>query len=640
MNDENQLCNPPIEDKPEPAHVLWLRATPNDLASVDFEAPIETSKSADSRELGDLLRAAQGDVEDTPNARVFAMLSAVAGMAFKPSDRNEPFGAMIVWADGRRSAIPADFRGPALAALIPAAEKAKHPVLRARLSDLCWILDLKQGKLANAAIRAYVDVIKKVDKNELSFPHDQGNGVLKHDACDLLRRALQIGKAVGWDKEEAIAARETLTELRARAVRTRQPIPSLWFSELDLDFGVSDPAAVGKDIEGLIGALSAEADSHTIVELWRLAARAYHFARRENDKNRCRAAAAERLVLIAEAQPMAMIASSNLSDAILELHGLPGKMDRRKELRHRLVDIQAGISEEMSGFSHPLDLEDLIKTIEAKMRRPTLRDQLFVFAGLAQSPDPVQLTKAAAESMRKYPLASLFSASHHDHEGKVIHRTTGAGFGDDANASAVANQIAQDEGIRRQITAFGQIEVARQSIMAERFLSDDTFIPLFLHSPFVPRDLVRTFSRGFLRFFQGDYVSALYILTPLLENSLRHVLKDCGHDVSKFDDATQTQEDRTISSLFDQMRGELDAVFGKAITADIERLFLKKPGPYLRHSVSHGLLHDGDPYGHNAIYACWLIFHLCLLPLFPVRDQIQLPYDAPETETAEPSAPA
>ena len=622
MNDENQPDNQPIEEKPETAPPLWLRATPDDLASVDFETPIADLTSADSRELSDLFRAAQGDVENTPDARLYAMLSAATGMAFKPSERNEPFGAMIVWADGRRSAIPSDFQGPPLEVLMVAAEKANHLVLRARLADLCWILDLKQGKLARAAITAYVDIVKKIDTGGLSFPHDRGNGTLKHDARDLLRRALQISKAVGWEKEEAVAAREILADLRARTIKTRQPIPALWFNGLDLDVGVSDPAAVGKDIEELIGALPAEADPHTVVDLWRLAARAYHFARRDDDKNRCRSAAAERLVVMAEAQPMAMMASSILSDAISELHGLPGKKDRRKELRHRLVDIQAGIAEEMSGFSHSIDLEDLAKIVEAEMRLPTLRDQLFMLAGLAQSPDPGQLAEDAAKCLREHPLSSLFSVSHHDHEGKVIHRTSGAGFGDEANASAIANQVAQDEGFRRQVTASGQIEVARQAIMAERFLSDNTFIPLLLHSPFVPRDLVRTFSRGFLRFFQGDYISGLYILTPLLENSLRHVLKAYGHDVTKFDDATQMQEERTISSLFDQMRGELEAVFGKAITADIERVFLKKPGPYLRHAVSHGLLHDGDPYGHNAIYGCWLIFRLCLLPLFAVREQI------------------
>jgi hypothetical protein len=110
----------------------------------------------------------------------------------------------------------------------------------------------------------------------------------------------------------------------------------------------------------------------------------------------------------------------------------------------------------------------------------------------------------------------------------------------------------------------------------------------------------------------------------LLENSLRHVLKSHGHDVTVFDNATQTQQDRTISSLFEQMRPELDAVFTRPITGDIDRVFLLRPGPCLRHAVAHGLLHDSSPYGWDAIYACWLIFRLCLLPLFAHREELGL----------------
>jgi hypothetical protein len=113
----------------------------------------------------------------------------------------------------------------------------------------------------------------------------------------------------------------------------------------------------------------------------------------------------------------------------------------------------------------------------------------------------------------------------------------------------------------------------------------------------------------------------------LLENSLRHVLKSHGHEVTKFDDSKMIQEDRTISSLFEQMRDELDSIFGRAVTSDIENVFLRKPGPYLRHALSHGLLHDGAPYTDDAIYGCWLLFHLCMLPLFPYRTQIVLPFD-------------
>ncbi|MEA2874933.1 MAG: hypothetical protein QOF14_129 [Hyphomicrobiales bacterium] len=270
-------------------------------------------------------------------------------------------------------------------------------------------------------------------------------------------------------------------------------------------------------------------------------------------------------------------------------------------------------------------MRDIIKQVEEDVAGRRLRDQLFAFAALADSPDPAELAREASESIQAHPLSSLFGASHHDHEGKVIHRSAGGGFGE-GDDEAIQRQIAQSESLRRKLASSGAIEVALHVIAQEHFLSDDTFQALLSYSPFVPPDLLRTFSRGFARFFLGDFVSALYILTPLLENSLRHILKAHGHDVTIFNDATQTQEDRTISALFEQMRSELDAVFGLAITTDIENVFLKKGGPHLRHALSHGLLHDGTPHGDDAIYACWLIFHLCLRPLFPYRAQLELPY--------------
>ncbi len=141
--------------------------------------------------------------------------------------------------------------------------------------------------------------------------------------------------------------------------------------------------------------------------------------------------------------------------------------------------------------------------------------------------------------------------------------------------------------------------------MSRHFLPEDLLASLLQQSPFVPPELVATFSRAFLRFFQGDFASAIYILTPLLENSLRHLLKAYGHDVTTFDDATQTQQSLTITQLFGQMREELDAAFTKPITTDIENVFLNRPGPHLRHDIAHGLVHDGMPYGPDAIYG-WL----------------------------------
>jgi hypothetical protein len=75
------------------------------------------------------------------------------------------------------------------------------------------------------------------------------------------------------------------------------------------------------------------------------------------------------------------------------------------------------------------------------------------------------------------------------------------------------------------------------------------------------------------------------------------------------------------------MSGELEAFFGKPLLADLDHVFNARPGPALRHSLAHGLLHDRTPYDANAIYGCWLMFHICVAPLHHIRDQLQLPFD-------------
>jgi len=630
LSDERPTTDENLRDVAPPPPP-WARATIDDVSQVDFEELVRQSNSADAAELGDLFRSALPDTQpepETPAFRVYSMLAAVMGMQFKANEPNDPFAAMVVWADGRRSAIPADFRGT-IDALAVTAERAQHPVLQARLADLCWLLDRKRGRLGVSAATAYVEVVSRVDAGTLKFRFDETEiGALRHEARDLLKRALFIGRGTGMDKKGPSDAQRLAVELRKRAIEKQQTSPALMFGRLDLHFGISDATQVGNDIEGMIAGLAAGADDHTLVELWRLSAKAYHRAKLDDDKNRCRMAAAELLVAMAKRQPSAMLAAHTITEAIRELHGVPGSKDRRKELRHLLVDIQAGIADEMSPFAIPMNLEEIAREVEQRMQQPTLLDKLFTFAALSHSPDPDQLIAEAERSIREHPLSSLFGASHHDREGKVIYRSEGANFGDTRDDSALRQQVARDEGIRRHITASAEIEVARQSIVSNHYLSEEIFAVLLEISAFVPQGLVMTYSHGLTCFFRGDFISGLYILTPLLEASLRHVLKAHGHDVTKLDDATKIQEDRTISALFEQMRPELDSIFGRAITTDLENVFLKKPGPYIRHSIAHGLFHDGEPFSDDALYACWLMFQLCMIPLFKHREHIRLPFDA------------
>jgi lysyl-tRNA synthetase class 1 len=602
-------------------------ASPSDVKEVDFEAPIRYLAVADYHEVARCFRSAipidsAGQAENSPAGRVFSMLNAITGMLFQPERASEPFGAMLILTDGRRSAVPEDFAGAPVETLALLAECSTNPLLKARLSDVCWLLDRKRGALAGSAIAAYIDIVQKVDNGELKLPFEEKGSGLDHECCDYLRRTLQIGRSIGWDKPEVIRARDMVAVLRKRSCDKRTPNAIGWFAKLDLDFRVSDAKDVADCLDSALKVLGSDLDSTTAAGLWNLAARAYRAAKRDEDAGRCQAEAAECFVRQSELDSSALIAAHHLSAAIAQLHGVTAKKARRTELRHRLIDIQSKISDEMSPFAQEMDMREIIKKVEEGVADLGLLDSLFVFADFVRSPKSEELEREAIEAIKKHPLSSLFGKAHLDFEGKTTHRTEGANFGANDNSSAVSEQIAQNESIRRNLIVSAYLDVVRRSIVEKYYLSEDVAFSLLQHSLFVPPNQRATFSRGIVSFFRGDFVSGLYILTPLLESSLRHVLKAHGHDVSIFDDATQTQKDRTLSSLFEQMRPELEQIFSQAIVADIERTFLQPPGPSIRNSLAHGLLHDGSPFGTDAIYACALIIRLCLVPLFPHRERL------------------
>jgi hypothetical protein len=81
-------------------------------------------------------------------------------------------------------------------------------------------------------------------------------------------------------------------------VTRRLAAPLIWFAELALDFGVSDPRPVAAGIEEVLP--TADVGFHARTSLWRLAARAYHAAKRAPDTHRCLAEAAEAMVAEAD----------------------------------------------------------------------------------------------------------------------------------------------------------------------------------------------------------------------------------------------------------------------------------------------------------------------------------------------------
>jgi hypothetical protein len=603
------------------ADIPWAQASIDDAAAFDFSLPPSTETEASAHVLGRIYRMEQeASVEDgkpdESRARVLSMLASALQMHEQLHLPKSPYGPMMQMED-RRTAVPADWQGGSVAVLECLGEKAINPVIRARLFDVAWYLQRNRVQTGHQAAGAYLDMASGVCAEILVDSTDaQVPGIKTVTLENALRRGLQICGQLRPNEPELSALTAFVLESTDRFEAAGEHEALLAMLTLAYDFELGDQSACAARIERVADVETKggpNAKSSTLV----LAAKAWRRVKDVEAHERCFMRASEVLVAHAKSIEHAFSASHWLQQAIDLLRGLrsPAAKERKRDLRIDLIRMQAAAEDEMGVFEHPIDLTRIIEDTTARLKGVTLIDGLFVLASIIRSREPAELIAEARRSIAQHPLSAMFGVQQHDADGYVRYRAQGAAPGQES-PEALEHHISRDESTARSLIVEGQIRVVIRNL-AERFpIGKEDLLPLCRESPFVPTDLSRTYARGLTAFCHGDMTAALAILTPLLEASLVYVLKGHDIDVVRHDEDAGTQEDMTITQLFKNHREELDTIFGEAITADIDRVFLARSGPGLRHAVAHGTMSDLTPYTTDAIYACWLIFHLCLLPLF------------------------
>ena len=607
------------EDGPNQGIAIVTR---EDFVAAGLEAPIRDSSKVDCSSLADLYHTASAQHAESGNeiaARVFRLVANVARMHFKPEDRAEPYGPVRVLVDGSRSMVPADLRGDQSDVFAAIAAGIQNPGLRARLSDVAWHNNRKLPDMAQLAIAAYCDAVEAVleGKAEL-FPHKRTAS--SRGTAKMLHRACQIARTTGWKDPESARLKTLVSTTTLDAFNRKDHRGFQDTAELLLNFRIDEPADLAKHAETLVTTNSP--DAFTSRELWELAARAYRQSGNDAERDRCLVSAAECLVALAVGEGgRGMVAASHLMDAIEALRRIPNTAERRQQLEPRLREAQASIRDEMGIISTPVDLTDLVEAARESVGGLSLAQAFAVFAQLDSSPEPAALQEEVQKQAEETVLASLIPMSIVDNEGKVVSKSPAlVGDGED-DAHSIHHSVARNEALRRQLTASGLIDPARRLIQEDHPLDQRDFLPLVAMSPFVPADRASLFSLAFARFFGGDFISALHILVPQIENSLRYILKQAGKEPSAIR-SDMTQENRNLSVMLTKDRESLEEVFGSAIVYEIENLFDFRGGPALRHQLAHGLVSGDECYGTDAIYASWFIFRLCCLPVLDHWDNL------------------
>ncbi|WGM39952.1 hypothetical protein AMEJIAPC_02892 [Caulobacter sp. NIBR1757] len=391
-------------------------------------------------------------------------------------------------------------------------------------------------------------------------------------------------------------------------------------AEIGVHFDLLALADAAADAEKVAAGGTDHAYAMAVRGVWEFGAALYERIGDDAGRQRCKKGALGQILAQRDKAHSPAAAGHMVLEALQAMRGIDGLESQEVELEAELRRLQKAALKDMAPYKIEFDFSDGHRFTEELYANLPFSKAMIQFAFLSDSRSREELRAEALQSLKDFPLSGMFAGVHLDHEGKPIARSAGAGLGDDPPETWFLQKIEQAEHLRRIELNGAYIDKARVLINATRLISAHHFHPIVAQCPFIPPSHGVLMAHGFARYFQGDFMSALHILVPQLEPCLRHILKLNGLDPAKrFDDGTE--EDMHLGNLLNFMREPLDQIMDPATVYEIERLFDARPGLRLRHHIAHGQIGAGGCFSHDAGYACWFIYRLCVLFVAEVWDE-------------------
>jgi hypothetical protein len=599
--------------------------TAAEFAQVDWQGPLEGSRKVDAHDLSDIYRRLLPKTDAPgPNASrgPIRLLFDLCGIALRPADRAQPWGAFLSFADGQRSSIPGDF-GPAQWAVVrERALEARNPGLRARLADLVWSQNRRDREMAEVAVEAYCQILDGLLDGQYDSQLPRSETVDFDDVAFALR-AIQVARATQKGREIPDRPKTAALRVYGAAKAARAFAVFIDIAGVALQYGLLPAAQIGADADVVGAEPTPESHAMAVQGVWSFAAEAYRHAKQDDDQRRCELRAVDFTLARARAAPSALVASHFLRAAIGELRHVRDTHPQRVALERELRERQRESVGEMRGPGIRIDLTDLANAQLGAFRTLSLSETLLHFGFVADVKTPQTLEAEAREGLRSHPLSNLFGTSHHDADGKVIGSTPSGGLDGEPAPELLSGKMREIARHHREIASAGSIEPVRAMIGARFDVNERDLWPIVTQSFFVPPAQAPLFVLGFTRFFQGDLMSAAHLLLPQIEPAMRHVLQNLGEEPTLLQ-ADLLQEDRSLSRMLDVDREALEEVFGPALLQAIDHIFNQKP-PGLRHAMAHGLITAGECFSREVTFAIWFLYHLTCAPLADHWDEMVSP---------------
>jgi len=558
-----------------------------------------------------LSKAARSSMESDrqTHAKVLWLLADASSMMLRPSSLTDPFKPFAVFHD-RRSALPEGFSENDLSFFAELMEHIDHPLLKARLADLLWLVGKPRNvQHALAAIDSYRSITLIPD-------------IWIRDGQECWERAFALALTLGKDSGDRIEVMLATMLERLLSTSIQEQFFGVKLARLLRNNRLAKRRGteVAEKLEALALAFGQARDVFGARAYFEESALWFHWLGQQLKHAEMTVAQAETFVSEATfhtsgAAPSNMVANSLYEKAIQVYRDVPRKLRAAHRVEERIAELrklQTHTGEqtltEMGVIRSPgIDITELVEQARKATAGKEPIEALRSLANIHPGEQVDSLRDNVIERMRQFPLQWIFASTTYSRDGRVIAKRPamnirGAELSERDERTIQASMI-RDYGMFLGITVQSAILPALEVLRQEHRLREADFVELSRHSPIVPNGRAILFGKALFAGYDVDFVTALHLLVPQIEHMVCTHLKQAGAMTTTLD-AEGIETENGLSTLM--ALPETEDVFGKDLVFEFKALFCDPFGHNLRNELAHGLLDDGDCRSAASIYAWWL----------------------------------
>lgn len=296
-------------------------------------------------------------------------------------------------------------------------------------------------------------------------------------------------------------------------------------------------------------------------------------------------------------------------DIVNLLKTISGTESERKNLLMEIDTLEKEMVSSMPVLKSKKDNTEIVKLLLQQLEVLDKNEALCYFASFIPFPEK-QRNEEIIKKTKGF-VSDLFPVGILGQDGKSIAKSRPIKKGNN-EIDEEAFQEKLEQTTAETINFLSQMLIGNtlNYIRCHFTIEEDDIRRVIEESAFVPPDRKESYLKGIMAGFSGDFLTALYILVPQVENSLRKLAITCGEPVYNLNE-NGIEELKTMHAILelDGVKEKLDEDFWLSL----KTIFCSKFGLNMRNNIAHGMFSDNQLQSYEALYTWWAILKMCYM---------------------------